>query len=126
MNVTPDAVNQIELIDDDQVNAWLRLSQCSIFTVACFLHRAAVAPRDGGDPVRPNTPLARHNLAISTPDNSMLQSSTLSQIPTLMCRRMPGVRLSAGGPFPGLIRAGRGGFRAMIARSLDFRTIADR
>ena len=27
LNVTPDAADQIELINDDQVNAWLRLSQ---------------------------------------------------------------------------------------------------
>ncbi|PUU75579.1 hypothetical protein B9Z19DRAFT_1131122 [Tuber borchii] len=61
LNVTPDGADQIELIDDDQVNAWLRLSQCSTLTVACFLHRAAVAPPDGGDPVRPNTPLVGHS-----------------------------------------------------------------
>ena len=61
MNVTPDAADQIELIDDDQVNAWLRLSQCTTLTVACFLHRAAVAPPGGGAPVRPNTPLVGHN-----------------------------------------------------------------
>lgn len=61
MNVTPDAADQIELIDDDQVNAWLRLSRCTTLTVACFLHRAAVVPPGGGDPVRPNTPLVGHN-----------------------------------------------------------------
>ncbi|PUU79518.1 hypothetical protein B9Z19DRAFT_1125119 [Tuber borchii] len=33
------------------------LSQCSTLTIACFLHRAAVAPPDGRDPVCPNTPL---------------------------------------------------------------------
>ncbi|PUU72226.1 hypothetical protein B9Z19DRAFT_1138612 [Tuber borchii] len=61
LNVTPDSADQIELIDVDQVNAWLCLSQCSTLTVACFLHRAAVAPPDGGDPVRPNTPLVGHS-----------------------------------------------------------------
>ena len=60
LNVTPDAADQIELINDDQVNAWLRLSRCTTLTVACFLHRAAVEPPDGGDPVRPNTPLVGH------------------------------------------------------------------
>ena len=60
LNVTPDAADQIELINDDQVNAWLRLSHCTTLTVACFLHRAAVAPPGGGDPVRPNTPLVGH------------------------------------------------------------------
>ena len=59
MNVTPDATDQIELIDDDQVNAWLRLSRCTTLTVACFLHRALAVPEDGGDPIRPNTPLER-------------------------------------------------------------------
>ncbi|PUU72134.1 hypothetical protein B9Z19DRAFT_1139310 [Tuber borchii] len=44
-----------------QVNAWLRLSQCSTLTVACFLHQAAVAPPDGRDPVRPNKPLVGHS-----------------------------------------------------------------
>ena len=60
LNVTPDAADQIELINDDQVNAWLRLSRCTTLTVACFLHRAAVEPPDGGDPVRPNTPHVGH------------------------------------------------------------------
>ena len=59
-NVTPDAADQIELINDDQVNAWLRLSRCTTLTVACFLHRPAVVPPGGGDPVRPNTPLVGH------------------------------------------------------------------
>ncbi|PUU84225.1 hypothetical protein B9Z19DRAFT_1118093 [Tuber borchii] len=44
LNVTPDGADQIELIDNDQVNAWL-----------------PVAPPDGGDPVGPNTPLVRHS-----------------------------------------------------------------
>ena len=57
LNVTPNAADQIELINDDQVNAWLRLSQCTNLTVACFLHRAAVNPPDGGNPVRLNIPL---------------------------------------------------------------------
>ncbi|PUU80202.1 hypothetical protein B9Z19DRAFT_1124003 [Tuber borchii] len=61
LNVTPDGTGQIGLIDDNQVNAWLRLSQCSTLTVACFLHRAAVATPDGRDPVRPNTPLVGHS-----------------------------------------------------------------
>ena len=61
MNVNPDAADQTELIDDDQVNSWLRLSHCSTGTVACFLHQAAVAPPGSSDPVRPNTPLAWHN-----------------------------------------------------------------
>jgi len=61
MNVTCDAADQIQLIDDHQVNPWLRLSHCSSHTVACLLHRAAVAPPGSGDPVRPNTPLAWHN-----------------------------------------------------------------
>ena len=58
MNATSNAAAQIKPIDDNQVNAWLRLSQCTTLTVACFLHPAAVAPRAEGDPVRPNTPLA--------------------------------------------------------------------
>ena len=61
MHVTPDAADQIELIDDDQVNAWLHLSQCTTLTIACFLHWAAVVPPGSGDPVHPNTPLDRHN-----------------------------------------------------------------
>ena len=60
LNRTPDAADQIELINDDQVNAWLRLSHCTTLTVSCFLHRAAVAPPGGGDPVRPNIPLVGH------------------------------------------------------------------
>ena len=67
LNVTPDAADQIELINDDQVNAWLRLSQCTTLTVACFLHRAAVNPPDGGNPVRPNTPLVGHYRNYLTP-----------------------------------------------------------
>jgi len=61
MNLTPEAADQIELIDDDQVNAWLHLSPCTTLTVACFLHRGPVASPDGGEPVRLNTPLAKHN-----------------------------------------------------------------
>ena len=61
MNVTADAADQIELIDDALVNTWLRLSQCITLSVACFLHRAAVAPPDPGDPVGLNLPLAGHN-----------------------------------------------------------------
>ena len=38
LNVTPDTADQIKLINDDQVNAWLHLSQCTTLTVACFLH----------------------------------------------------------------------------------------
>ena len=60
LNATPDAADQIELINDDQVNAWLCLSRCTTLTVACFLHRAAVESPGGGDPVCPNTPLAGH------------------------------------------------------------------
>ena len=56
MNVTPDAADQIELIDDDQVNTWLRLSPYTTLTVTYFLHQAAVVPPGGGNPVRPNTP----------------------------------------------------------------------
>ena len=41
LNVTPNSADQIKLINDDQVNAWLHLSQCTTLTVACFLHRAA-------------------------------------------------------------------------------------
>ena len=52
----------MELIDDDQVNAWLRLSNANSLTMACFLHRA-LAPPAGGLPdallVRPNTPITR-------------------------------------------------------------------
>ena len=59
-NVTPDAADQIELINDDQINAWLRFSRCTTLTVAYFLHRPAVVPPGGGDPVRPNTPLVGH------------------------------------------------------------------
>ena len=57
---TPDPTDQIELINDDQVNAWLRLSQCHTLTVACFLHRAAVNTPDGGNPVRSNIQLVGH------------------------------------------------------------------
>ena len=67
LNVTSDAADQIELINDDQVNAWLRLSQCSTPTVACFLHQAAVNPPDRGNPVRPNTPLVGHYQNYLTP-----------------------------------------------------------
>jgi len=61
INVTRDAADQIELIDDDQGNAWLCLSYWSTLMVACCLHRAAVAPPGGGHPVRPPTPLAGGN-----------------------------------------------------------------
>ena len=62
LNATPDATHQVEVIDDDQVNAWLRLSNANPLTMACFLHRA-LAPPAGGLPdaplVRPNTPISR-------------------------------------------------------------------
>ncbi|KAG0644870.1 hypothetical protein HOY80DRAFT_996565 [Tuber brumale] len=62
LNATPDGTHQVELIDDDQVNAWVRLSNARPLTVACFLHRASAPPPDGPPEaplVRPNTPLAR-------------------------------------------------------------------
>jgi len=72
MNVTPDTADQIQLIDNVQVNAWFRLSHCSSLTVTCFLHPAAVAPPGGGDPVRPNTPVAGHNRGYFDPDQFVI------------------------------------------------------
>ncbi|KAG0632904.1 hypothetical protein HOY80DRAFT_1109812 [Tuber brumale] len=63
LNATPDGTHQVELIDDDQVNAWVHLSNARPLTVACSLHRAPAPPPDGPPDaplVRPNTPLARH------------------------------------------------------------------
>ncbi|KAG0640122.1 hypothetical protein HOY80DRAFT_1000448 [Tuber brumale] len=63
LNTSPDGTHQVELIDDDQVNAWVRLSNARPLTVACFLYRAPAPPPDGpldAPLVRPNTPLARH------------------------------------------------------------------
>ncbi|KAG0644304.1 hypothetical protein HOY80DRAFT_997026 [Tuber brumale] len=62
LNATPDRTHQVELIDDDQVNSWVRLSNARPLTVACILHRAPAPLPDGapGAPlVHPNTPLAR-------------------------------------------------------------------
>jgi len=63
LNATPDATHQVELIDDDQVNTWLCLSNANPLTMACFLYRA-LAPPAGGHPdaplVCPNTPITRH------------------------------------------------------------------
>ncbi|KAG0639402.1 hypothetical protein HOY80DRAFT_1001015 [Tuber brumale] len=62
LNGTPDGTHQVELIDDDQVNAWVHLSNARPLTVACFLHCAPAAPPDGPPDaplVRLNTPLAR-------------------------------------------------------------------
>ena len=67
LNVTPDAADQIEFINDDRVNAWLPLSQCTILTVACFLRRTAVNPSDGGNPVCLNSPLVGHYRNYLTP-----------------------------------------------------------
>ncbi|KAG0138783.1 hypothetical protein HOY82DRAFT_534532 [Tuber indicum] len=67
MNVTPNAADQIELIDDDHVNAWLRLSPCTTLTITCFLHRDLVPPSYGGDAVRPNTPLDGGNRSYLDP-----------------------------------------------------------
>ena len=71
LNVTPDVTHQVELIDDDQVNAWLRLSNANPLTMACFLHRA-LAPPAGGPPdaplVRPNTPITRRGDRYLEPD----------------------------------------------------------
>jgi len=61
INIIPPAANQIELIDDNQVNAWLRLPQCTTLTVTFFLPSAAIALPHRGDPVDPNLPLAGHN-----------------------------------------------------------------
>jgi len=60
MNVTSDSADQMELIFDDQVTAWLGLSRCTTLTVVCFLYYAAVAPPDRGDSVRPIMALAAH------------------------------------------------------------------
>ncbi|KAG0640985.1 hypothetical protein HOY80DRAFT_1040341 [Tuber brumale] len=61
-NATPDGTDQVELIDDDQVNAWVHLSNIRPLTVACFLRRAPAPPPHGHPDatlVRRNTPLAR-------------------------------------------------------------------
>ncbi|KAG0636317.1 hypothetical protein HOY80DRAFT_1003553 [Tuber brumale] len=63
LNATPDRTHQVELIDDDQVNGWVCLSNARPLKVACFLHSAPAPPPDGpldAPLVRPNTPLARH------------------------------------------------------------------
>ncbi|KAG0641325.1 hypothetical protein HOY80DRAFT_1113339 [Tuber brumale] len=63
VNTTPDGTHQVELIDDDQVNAWVRLSNARPLMVACVLHCAPAPPPDGPPDaplVRPNTPLARN------------------------------------------------------------------
>jgi len=67
MNVTPDAANQIKLIDDGQVNAWLHLCHCTTLTDACLLHQAGVALPSGGYPVRPKTSLAGYNRGYLNP-----------------------------------------------------------
>jgi len=67
MNVTPNTAEQIKLINNDQINAWLHLSHCSTLIVACFLHRAAVATLGSGEPVSHNTPLALHNRGYRDP-----------------------------------------------------------
>ncbi|KAG0643955.1 hypothetical protein HOY80DRAFT_997369 [Tuber brumale] len=70
LNATPDGTHQVELIDDEQVNAWVRLSNARPLTVACFLHRAPAPPPDGPPDaplVGPNTPLARHGDCYSEP-----------------------------------------------------------
>ncbi|KAG0640205.1 hypothetical protein HOY80DRAFT_1000326 [Tuber brumale] len=62
LNATPDRTHQVELIDDDQVNAWVRLSNARPLMVACFLHRALAPPTDSPPDaplVRPNTLLTR-------------------------------------------------------------------
>ncbi|KAG0641327.1 hypothetical protein HOY80DRAFT_999418 [Tuber brumale] len=62
LNTTPDGTHLVEVIDGDQVNAWVHLSNARPLTVACFLHRAPAPPPDGppdAPRVRPNTPLAR-------------------------------------------------------------------
>jgi len=84
INITLSAANQIKLIDDDQVNAGLRLPLCTTLTAACFLPRAAVPFLIVETLCIPICSLCGTIGAISTPDNSILQSSTLSQIPTLM------------------------------------------
>ncbi|KAG0132546.1 hypothetical protein HOY82DRAFT_606660 [Tuber indicum] len=50
-----------ELINDNPVNVWLRLSRCTTLTIACFLQRDLVPPADGGDAVRPDPPLDGDN-----------------------------------------------------------------
>ena len=47
-------------MNDNQVSAWLRLSQCTTISVACFVHRAAANPSNRGNPIRPHTPLVGH------------------------------------------------------------------
>ena len=106
LNVTPDTADQIELINDDQVNDWLRLSQRTILTVTCFLHRAAVNPPDRGNPVRPNTPLVGHYRNYLTPSQFDVAEFYTEPNPNLNWRRILGARQSAEGPFPGPTTAG--------------------
>ncbi|KAG0632976.1 hypothetical protein HOY80DRAFT_1006375 [Tuber brumale] len=62
LNATLDRTHQVELIDDDQVNAWVRLPNARPLMVAYFLYRAPAPPPDGpldASLVRPNMPLTR-------------------------------------------------------------------
>ncbi|KAG0634762.1 hypothetical protein HOY80DRAFT_1004874 [Tuber brumale] len=62
LNTTPNGTHQVELIDDQQVNAWVRLSNARPLTVACFLDSTPAPPPDGPPDtplVHLNTPLAR-------------------------------------------------------------------
>jgi len=86
MNVTPDAADQIELIDNDQVHAWLGVSYCTTLTVACFLQRAAVATPAVATVLVIILVLQRTIRAISIRANSTLRRSTASNILTLMWR----------------------------------------
>jgi len=60
MNVTPDRNDQIELINDEQVNASLYFTYYTFLRISCFHHGAAVSPPSCGDPFPPNSPLAGH------------------------------------------------------------------
>ncbi|KAG0644730.1 hypothetical protein HOY80DRAFT_996683 [Tuber brumale] len=61
LNATPDGTHQVELSDNDQVNARVHRSNARHLTVACFLHPAPAPPPDDlpdAPLVCPHTPLA--------------------------------------------------------------------
>ena len=68
LNVSPNTADQIELIHDNQVNAWLCLIDCANLSIACVLYSGSDNHPYGGNHVCPNTPLDGHYRNYLTPN----------------------------------------------------------
>ena len=121
MNVTPDATDQIKLINNDPFHAWLRLSNCTTRSVPHFFDQVAINPPVRGNPVGPNTPLVGHYRNYLTASQFDIAESYTEPECNSELEEDIGPLPKPQGPFPGTTTAATSEYQAMIARSLGYR-----